>query len=213
MNELRILSEEANDILIAGHIRPDGDCVGACIAAYHYLHNIYPEKNIEVYLENTPETFAFMDKDNAIISHTITDKQYDLFLALDTSSPDRLGEAQKNFFRAKMTMCVDHHISNRSYAGQNFIEPDASSACEVLYGLMADEDIDFAIAEALYIGIIFDSGVFRYSNTSKKTMEIAGTLMEKGIPFWDYIDKCFYEMNLYAGTTSWAYPACEYACF
>lgn len=79
MNELRILSEEANDILIAGHIRPDGDCVGACIAAYHYLHNIYPEKNIEVYLENTPETFAFMDKDNAIISHTITDKQYDLF--------------------------------------------------------------------------------------------------------------------------------------
>ncbi|MBC8557084.1 DHH family phosphoesterase [Jutongia hominis] len=193
MNELRILSEEANDILIAGHIRPDGDCVGACIAAYHYLHNIYPEKNIEVYLENTPETFAFMDKDNAIISHTITDKQYDLFLALDTSSPDRLGEAQKNFFRAKMTMCVDHHISNRSYAGQNFIEPDASSACEVLYGLMADEDIDFAIAEALYIGIIFDSGVFRYSNTSKKTMEIAGTLMEKGIPFWDYIDKCFYE--------------------
>ena len=52
MNELRILSEEANDILIAGHIRPDGDCVGACIAAYHYLHNIYPEKNIEVYLEN-----------------------------------------------------------------------------------------------------------------------------------------------------------------
>lgn len=149
MNELRILSEEANDILIAGHIRPDGDCVGACIAAYHYLHNIYPEKNIEVYLENTPETFAFMDKDNAIISHTITDKQYDLFLALDTSSPDRLGEAQKNFFRAKMTMCVDHHISNRSYAGHNFIEPDASSACEVLYGLMADEDIDFAIAEAL----------------------------------------------------------------
>lgn len=49
-----------------------------------------------------------------------------------------------------MTMCVDHHISNRSYAGHNFIEPDASSACEVLYGLMADEDIDFAIAEALY---------------------------------------------------------------
>ena len=44
MNELRILSEEANDILIAGHIRPDGDCVGACIAAYHYLHNIYPKK-------------------------------------------------------------------------------------------------------------------------------------------------------------------------
>lgn len=193
MNELRILAEEAQNIMVAGHLRPDGDCVGACVATYHYLHNIYPDKCIDVYLESTPDNFSFMDKEGTIISHQIKDKQYDLFIALDTSSPDRLGDASRQFFSAKMTMCVDHHISNKSYAGQNFIEPNASSACEVLYGLMADNDIDFAIAEALYIGIIFDSGVFRYSNTSKKTMEIAGTLMEKGIPFWDYIDKCFYE--------------------
>ena len=45
----------------------------------------------------------------------------------------------------------------------------------------------------MYIGILFDSGNFRYSNTSRKTMEIAGFLIEKGIPFWNYIDKCFYQ--------------------
>ena len=90
-----------------------------------------------------------------------------------------------------MTVCIDHHISNKNYAGQNFIEPDASSTCEVLYGLMAYEDIDFKTAEALYVGIMFDSGVFRYSNTSQKTMEAAGALMAKKIPFWDYIDQCF----------------------
>ena len=70
---------------------------------------------------------------------------------------------------------------------------DASSTCEVLFEMMANEEIDFDIASALYIGIIFDSGVFRYSNTSARTMEIAGNLMEKGIPFWNYIDKCFYQ--------------------
>ncbi len=58
---------------------------------------------------------------------------------------------------------------------------------------MAEEDIDTRIAEALYIGIIFDSGVFRYSNTSKHTMEVAGALMQKGIPFWKYIDEYFYQ--------------------
>lgn len=193
MNELRILAEEPESILLAGHKGPDGDCVGACIAAYHYLKNIYPDKTIDVYLESTPETFQFMDQEKTIISHELKQKEYDLFVALDSSTVDCLGQAKEAFYQAKMTMCVDHHISNRSYAGQNFIDPDASSACEVLYGLMADDDIDFEIAQALYIGIIFDSGVFRYSNTSKKTMEIAGTLMEKGIPFWNYIDKCFYE--------------------
>ncbi len=193
MNELRIIAESADSIMIAGHIRPDGDCVGACIASYHYLHNIYPEKDIDVYLETLPESFEFMDSNHEIISHEIPDKKYDLFVALDCSSPDRLGEAQKHFFSAKMTMCVDHHVSNKGYSGQNFLDPNASSACEVLYQLMADDDIDYDIAQALYIGIIFDTGVFRYSNTSKKTMEIAGTLMEKGIPFWNYIDKCFYQ--------------------
>ncbi len=73
------------------------------------------------------------------------------------------------------------------------MEAGSSSACEVLYGLMEEELIDTRIAEAIYIGIIMDTGVFRYSNTSKKTMEIAGSLMEKGVPFWKYIDECFYQ--------------------
>lgn len=193
MNELRIITEETDRIMIAGHLRPDGDCVGACIAAYHYLHNIYPEKTIDVYLTNLPEKFRFMDPEAKIISDFVSSEKYDLFLALDSSSPDRLGEAEKAFYQAGKTMCVDHHVSNKGYAGLNFIDPEASSTCEVLYGLMADADINLKIAEALYIGIIFDSGVFRYSNTSKRTMEIAGRLMEKGIPFWNYIDKCFYQ--------------------
>lgn len=193
MNELRIIAEEAQSILICGHKRPDGDCTGACIASYHYLKNIYPDKEIVAYLEVLPDRFAFMDEEEKIISHEVPKKPFDLVIALDSSTADCLGEAQNAFYQAKKTLCVDHHISNRSYAGQNFINANASSACEVLYEMMADEDIDEKIAEALYIGIIFDTGVFRYSNTSKKTMEIAGKLMDKGIPFWDYIDKCFYE--------------------
>lgn len=193
MSELKIIAKEAQNIIISGHLRADGDCSGACIAVYRYLHNIYPDKNIVVYLEKLPERFAFLDEEGSIVSNEVPDEEFDLFIALDSSSADRLGEAQQAFKNAGMTICIDHHISNKGYAGQNFIEPSASSTCEVLYGLMSDEDIDFKIAEALYVGIVFDSGVFRYSNTSKKTMEIAGALMEKGIPFWDYIDKCFYQ--------------------
>lgn len=193
MSELKEICKDAQSIIIVGHLRPDGDCVGACIAAHHYLTKAYPDKKIVAYLEKLPEKFSFMDPNKEIITNVVPEGKFDLFIAIDSSSPDRLGEAQPLFYSANRTVCVDHHISNKSYAGHNYIEPTASSASEVLFGLMEEKDIDKKIAEALYIGIIFDSGVFRYSNTSKRTMEIAGTLMEKGIPFWTYIDKCFYE--------------------
>ncbi len=193
MNELKEIAKDAESILIAGHKRPDGDCVCACAAAYHYLKKIYPDKQIDVYLETLPEVYSFLDEEGTIFSNQVKNICYDLVIALDSSTADCLGDAEKAFYWAKKTFCIDHHISNEAYAGQNLINPKASAACEVLFGTMPEEEIDFKIAEALYIGIVFDSGMFRHSNTSRRTMEIAGILMEKGIPFWQYIDKCFYE--------------------
>lgn len=193
MSVLENITVEAQYIIITGHKRPDGDCTGACIAAYHYLHNIYPEKDIKVYLETLPERFAFLDAEMDIVSNVLPEGQPGLFIALDCSSADMLGAAAGLFRSSDSTICIDHHISNKGYAGQNYIDSAASSTCEILYGMMSDEKIGLKTAEALYTGIIFDSGVFRYSNTSSRTMEIAGKLMDKGIEFWEIADRCFYE--------------------
>ncbi len=193
MGELRNIAKEAGSIIITGHKRPDGDCIGACIATYHYLKGIYPEKNIKVYLENMPSRFAFLDPGMEIVSTELPSGQFDLFMSFDCSAPDMLGMAGSLFSSSKATVCIDHHISNKGYAERNIIEPSASSTCEVLYGLMDEGSICQNTAEALYTGIAFDTGIFSYSNTSKKTMEIAGNLMDKGIPFWDDIDRCFYQ--------------------
>lgn len=193
MEDLKLIVKDAGNILIAGHRRPDGDCTGACIAAYHYLKENCPEKELTVYLEVMPEKFSFLDEEDDIVSHQVPEGDFDLVIAVDSSTADCLGNAEAAFCKAKKTVCIDHHISNASYAGQNFIDVSASSTCEVLYGMMEEEAVSKKIAEALYIGIIFDTGVFRHSNTSKKTMEIAGKLIEKGIPFQDFIDRCMYE--------------------
>ena len=137
--------------------------------------------------------YRFLDPEHLIFVEKLPEGPVDLFLSLDSSTKDRLGEAERLFDTAGRTACIDHHVSNLGYARENFVEAGSSSACEVLYGLMEEELIDNRIAEAIYIGIIMDTGVFRYSNTSKKTMEIAGSLMEKGVPFWKYIDECFYQ--------------------
>lgn len=193
MTGLREIAQGAKTILIAGHLRPDGDCVGAAVAAYLYLKKIYPEAQISAYVEKVPEVYRFLDPEHSIFVEKLPEGPVDLFLSLDSSSKDRLGEAERLFDTAGRTACIDHHVSNLWYARENFVEAGSSSACEVLYGLMEEELIDNRIAEAIYIGIIMDTGVFRYSNTSKKTMEIAGSLMEKGVPFWKYIDECFYQ--------------------
>ena len=193
MEDLKLLVKDAKNILIAGHKRPDGDCTGACIAAYHYLKESYPDKELTVYLEVMPERFSFLDEEEEIISNYLPEEPFDLVIALDSSTADCLGKAQEAFEQAERTICIDHHISNASYAGQNFIDASASSTCEVLYGMMDEQAIGKETAAALYIGIIFDTGVFRYSNTSRKTMEIAGKLMDKGIPFYEYVDQCIYE--------------------
>lgn len=193
MTGLREIAQGAETILIAGHLRPDGDCVGAAVAAYLYLKKIYPEAQISAYVEKVPKVYRFLDLEHSIFVEKLPGEPVDLFLSLDSSTKDRLGEAEHLFDTAARTACIDHHVSNLGYAMENFVEAGSSSTCEVLYGLMEEELIDLPIAEAIYIGIIMDTGVFRHSNTSKKTMEIAGSLMEKGVPFWKYIDECFYQ--------------------
>lgn len=183
----------ADSIMIAGHIRPDGDCIGSCMALYQYLTKKYTDKEVDVYFESVPDQFSFLEKIEERKTDCTDDRLYDLFIAVDSSDKERLGDAGTYFESAKTNICIDHHISNLNYAKLNIVEPDASSAAEVLYPLLEENEIDCGIATALYLGIIHDSGVFKYESTSRKTMEIAGALIEKGVDTAKIIDETFYQ--------------------
>lgn len=196
----------AKKIGIGGHIRPDGDCVGSCTALYQYLLLNKAEFQIEqvdLYLEPISPSFHMLAGVEEIIHSFQQEEVYDVFISLDCGGIDRLGNAVKYFETAKKTINIDHHISNQSFGTINFVVPDASSTCEVLFDLMDEEMITKEIAESLYVGIIHDTGVFKHSNTSKKTMAIAGCLIEKGIDFSKLIDETFYtrssQQNLILG--------------
>lgn len=99
-------------------------------------------------------------------------KEYDLFIALDCGDVDRLGLSGQCFEVAKSTFCVDHHISNQSFADFNY----HLSKCKFYFrtGISADVEsrITKEIAECIYLGIVHDTGVFQYSCTSSKTMRL-----------------------------------------
>lgn len=193
----------AKTVAIAGHVRPDGDCAGSCLATYNYIREYYPEIEVTLYLEPIPNKFKFLARAGEIVSECGEDKIYDLFIAQDCGDAKRLGDAAKYFFSAKKTVCVDHHVSNDSFADENYIFPDASSTSELVFELIGEEKITKDIAECIYLGIVHDTGVFQYSCTSAKTMEIAGKLMETGIDFSKIVDDTFYkktyEQNLILG--------------
>lgn len=181
---------------ISGHVRPDGDCVGSTLALYNYIREYYPEIAVRLYLEPIPNIFKFLKRSDEIVhpeDHAQNhDAEFDLFFALDCGDEGRLGDAAKYFAGAKSTACIDHHVSNQAFAGDNYIDPDASSTCELVFELMDEKRITRAIAECLYTGIVHDTGVFQYSCTSAKTMNIAGHLMETGIDYSGIVDETFY---------------------
>lgn len=192
--DLKELLKEKKKIALGGHVRPDGDCIGSVMGLYLYLKQEYPHIQTDVYLEKIPETFRLIKGTDEVRSEVNNNETpYDLFICLDCADPMRLGFSSSVFENAKETVCIDHHISNESFADLNYIVPDASSTSELVVTLLDEEKISKESAEALYMGIAHDTGVFRYSCTSPETMENAANLMRKGINGNAIIEQTFYE--------------------
>lgn len=185
--------EGAKKIGISGHVRPDGDCIGSCLAMYNYIKNARPDADITLYLQPPAEVFDFLPNRDKVNSTFVGINDFDVYIALDSGDLARLGDAEPFFKRAKKTLCIDHHISNVGYADVSVVEADASSTCEVLYTLFEKEYIDDAVAVCLYVGIIHDTGVLQYSNTSKRTFDIIGELKAFNFDSSKIIDETFYQ--------------------
>ncbi len=191
-NRLIEMIEDAQSIAILGHVRPDGDCIGSCLAVCNYVREQYPNKTVQVYLEKPPEKFNYLKYCDEISQDSETGETYDLCICLDSGDKDRLGSFAVYLDSAKASICLDHHITNRGYAQENIIKAGFSSTCETVCGFLDMEKISREAAECIYTGIIHDTNVFKNSNTTVETMKLAGIMMEKGIDFARIIDESFY---------------------
>lgn len=192
MSRLTEMIQDAATIVILGHVRPDGDCVGSCLAVCNYVREQYPEKTVTVYLEKPPVKFSYLKYFDEISQDAASGRTYDLCICLDSGDRERLGDYGVYLDTAKDSICLDHHITNVGYANENFVLAGVSSTCEVLCGFLDLDKISRETAECIYTGILHDTNVFKNSNTTAKTMEMAGAMMDKGIDFARIIDDSFY---------------------
>ena len=190
-----ILTDALNgkkNVVILGHVNPDGDCVGSCLGMYNYLTENFEDLDVTVYLHTLSKKFEYIKGYTDVCTEFDPNQKYDLCITLDASDVKRLGDFAPYLETAEYSLCIDHHVTNAGMANVNVVDADASSCCEVLYGLLESQKISKEVAECLYTGIIHDTGVFKYSNTSRKTMEIVGRLIEFGIDFPRIIDESFF---------------------
>ena len=192
-SELLNLIEDAKTIGIFGHIRPDGDCVGSCLGLYNYIQDNY-DAEVTVYLEKIPDKFSFLKGADAIC-HEPESRVLDLAISLDCGDRDRHGSFYELFGMAKKSACLDHHRSNQGFGDYYYCDADASSASEVLFRHIDPENISLACAECLYLGIVHDTGVFKYSACTKDTMQVAGELLAHGVDAQKIIDDTFYRVS------------------
>lgn len=186
--------KDARSIIVSGHLNPDGDCIGSTLAMTLYLKKRLPECKINLFLEDFGSCFDIV-KNIDLIDHSFNAEAPDVLVAIDTI-PDRLGKAEHFFTEAGKTINIDHHISNASGSGDvNYVDSAASSASELVYRLIPEEYMDADIAEAIYLGIVHDTGVFKYSCTSPETLRVAADLITYGFDFPTLVDKTFYEKS------------------
>lgn len=199
---IKILEEVqgAQTIAISAHIRPDGDAVGSCLGMALFLRRALPECRIDVFLGQMDAAIRKHMAGSDTVNHEYkTDiENYDVFICCDCE-PARTGEAVPIAHKARKVINIDHHQTNDgTHADVTYIVPTASSACELVYNTLDPDGIGASymceeVARDLYIGMMTDTGEFKFSNTGRRTMEIAGRLLEYGFDFSTIIREIYDE--------------------
>jgi len=166
--------------LISVHTSPEGDALGSELAFYHLLRKLgkYP---IVINEDPVPQEYIHLpliEKVQHYKKNIIVD--FDCLVILDCSDFKRTGEVYKLNKNNMPVINIDHHISNDYFGTVNLVDPDASSASEIVFRLYKEMHVPFDKTSALllYVGMMTDTGSFRYTNTTGFTHQAVAELMK-----------------------------------
>lgn len=186
------LIQRANTVSLLTHYRPDADGISACAAFEEILVKL--GKFVETIYLNEPE-FPFKRQPQKVLFNK-HEQVPELLIVFDTANYERF--YYPTVFHDIKLINVDHHVSNSINGTFNFIDTEASSACEILFTLIKMWDfslIDLSIAESLLFGILSDSRVFHTQSTGANTLRIAAELIDEGADLFQLKTELFANKN------------------
>jgi len=181
--------KKSKNVLLTTHVNPDGDGLGSELALYYCL------KKMGIWAEiindsTMPEEYKFLDPDSIILcynpeKHSEILRTIDLVIILDIGGFSRLGRLGDELGHLNLaTICIDHHPENHLCCTQKIVDEESSATACLIYELIkiiCPQGIDQKIAEAVYVGLLTDTGSFRFENTNSTVMKIAAELIKLGV--------------------------------
>jgi bifunctional oligoribonuclease and PAP phosphatase NrnA len=174
--------QKARTIAVLSHVRPDGDAIGSQLALALSLISL--GKTVDAWNEDgLPEAFSFLRKSELVTVPPKDTRTFDLVIALDTATRDRLGTSLQAIRQASCWINIDHHASNPGYGDLNYLDLTSPATGQIVFELIQTQryPLSLEIAEALFVAISTDTGSFRYRNTSAHTFEVAAELVRQGV--------------------------------
>ncbi|MFA5177237.1 MAG: bifunctional oligoribonuclease/PAP phosphatase NrnA [Candidatus Omnitrophota bacterium] len=172
-----------NRFLVSAHTSPEGDALGSELALYFLLKKLGKQAVI-INEDPLPPEYSFLAGKDSIrlYAPALKDISFDCAVILDCTDLGRIGEVSRLINDALPVINIDHHISNKKFGAVNWVDAQASSASEMVFRLYKEMRLPFDADSALplYVGIMTDTGSFRYSNTSVFTHKAAGELLRFG---------------------------------
>ncbi len=170
------LLKNMDNILIISHYMPDGDTLGSAYGLCYALLSMGKKANV-ICSDEIHNKYDYFVK-----AKTITPlEKHDFVVCVDIADKKLIGEKYLNYGE-NVDLCIDHHISNTLYAKNTLLDPKAAATAEIMYYVIKGlgVKVDKVIADALYTGISTDTAVFRYSNTTYKTLKTGAELVKHG---------------------------------
>tara|TARA_R110002049_G_scaffold308457_1_gene512541 strand:+ start:1663 stop:2682 length:1020 start_codon:yes stop_codon:yes gene_type:complete len=207
ITEIKQLLANPKKIVIVPHKNPDGDAIGSTLGLYHYL--IKNNHQVTVIAPNDyPDFLKWIPGENTILKHDSQTQDCDELIAnadiiftLDFNAFHRTGNMEHVLAESDaIKILIDHHQEPDDYAKYVFSDVSMSSTCEMVYhfiDMLGDiNHVDATIATCLYVGIMTDTGSFRFSCTTSTTHRIVADLIEKGADN-SKIHNSIYDTNSY----------------
>lgn len=183
LSDIALAIRRSENVLICGHIIPDGDCLGSILALGLSLEAL-GKKVVMAGPDPIPGIYEFLPGAGRFQTGPPPDGNYDTLIILDCSTPERLGRGYQDLL-AKQTVIIniDHHVGNCILGTYCYIDTDAAAVGEIIFDLLKfmQVNISFEAAINLYTAIVTDTGSFQYDNVTPGTHRRAAALLELGV--------------------------------
>lgn len=180
--EIAAALEERENILVASHVRPDGDALGSTIAFALWLRSL--GKKVTAWNEDgVLQKFRYLPEFEIVSAPGGEPRVFDAVVALDTSVKNRLGTVLDAVSSTPLLVNMDHHVSNIGYGDMNYIDPSAPATGQIIFEFFKDRGVEITpeMATNLFAAISTDTGSFQYSGTDRRTFAAASALVEAGV--------------------------------